>query len=163
AVLGTVLGLWAGNHYYKKLASDNAQQATDLKQQASDLRALNQKLIDQAKLEETNHRCAIAQNTLQANFLTRSAVDEIVTKNPNQDLRTVYVQFLNADDQQLANKFVTKLRDSGYLAPGIQHMPNSQTFNGIQLRYFKASEQKEAASIADSLRSLGHVQAVYSR
>ena len=70
-----------------------------------------------------------------------------------------YMQIVNPNDRDYANKIKDRLTAAGILVPGIEYVPAAAGLAKTEVRYYKLSDEAEAQKIVSILQSAGAVSA----
>jgi hypothetical protein len=70
-----------------------------------------------------------------------------------------YLQIVNPNDRDYANKIKDRLTAAGILVPGIEYVPAAAGLAKTEVRYYKLSDKAEAQKIVSILQSAGAVSA----
>lgn len=65
----------------------------------------------------------------------------------------IYIQIRDESQRVKAKQIVTRLREQGYVVPGIERVDRGPTTT--QVKFFRSDERGEAANIADILQGMG--------
>ena len=70
-------------------------------------------------------------------------------------LPRIYMHIVDAGDRTLAESLAERLRAGGYLVVGIQLIPSARTLKQSDVRFYRKTEEPEAAQIAKILQDAG--------
>lgn len=114
-----------------------------------------QKQIEEKNREYDDLKLTITQ-VANSEIISTQSVIKVIESNPTaaRSIPRIYIHIRANKQKERAKQIAEKLREEGYVVPGIEILVEKGPSN-TQVRYFRKTEENEATEITNVIKDLG--------